>query len=659
MGEAMVRKTLVRSGAVLLLLAVSACTVGSLPPELLAVREEAEVLSRAGKTDRARALLEKAAEISEGELGPDHPEHARSLTRLGWFHQKRRDYAAAEPLYEQALVIREVALGPDHIDVARSLNTLGQLHFHQGRYFEATLVLNRAYYIVQSIRGLVPEHRELAERSLGKAYLWDYHPSWAVEHLEEALALEEAMPVPDDLRIAGTLHDLGTAYSFLRETGKAGPLHRRSLQIRESALGPEHPDVAESLTGLAINHYTMGDDEEAEKLLRRALAIRESTLGAGHADVGRTRSHLAEVFRLRGDTTRATELSAEALRITEIALGPSHGETISALLQHAEILAEQHRFVEARSAFRRVLDHQPKQSPRAVGAQARMLWELGSTADYKGAKVVATSFYEMALEVRQKNLLDLDVEPASAATGSGDCLARTPESSRDAAEIERALALRDEDIALKDSAVARSLNALAVLYRDGCDLAKAEDVAKRALAISAKVFGGLRRETGTAMRTLASVHAAKGELEKAEPLYRGALVILARTKERPHGDLGRRLSALGQAAAAKGQTALADSYHLMALHARELRQGRNRSDLVPTMLKLADNYLRRGELEKAEPLYRHSIAVWEGTVGADTVTFSWTLDTYAGLLRRLGREDEAKPYAERAAEIRAARRGES
>ncbi|CAN0409095.1 unnamed protein product, partial [Laminaria digitata] len=32
---------------------------------------------------------------------------------------------------------------------------------------------------------------------------------------------------------------------------EAGPLYKRSLAIKEKALGPEHPSVAKSLNGLA------------------------------------------------------------------------------------------------------------------------------------------------------------------------------------------------------------------------------------------------------------------------------------------------------------------------------------------------------------------------------------------------------------------------
>jgi hypothetical protein len=39
---------------------------------------------------------------------------------------------------------------------------------------------------------------------------------------------------------------------------EAEPLYRRSLTVREKALGPEHPDVAISLSDLARIHHIVG-----------------------------------------------------------------------------------------------------------------------------------------------------------------------------------------------------------------------------------------------------------------------------------------------------------------------------------------------------------------------------------------------------------------
>jgi len=43
-------------------------------------------------------------------------------------------------------------------------------------------------------------------------------------------------------------------------------IYKRSLAIREKALGPDHPDVAQSLVNLAALYRKTGRDKEAEPL---------------------------------------------------------------------------------------------------------------------------------------------------------------------------------------------------------------------------------------------------------------------------------------------------------------------------------------------------------------------------------------------------------
>jgi len=50
--------------------------------------------------------------------------------------------------------------------------------------------------------------------------------------------------------------------------------YKRSLAIREKALGPNHPDVAQSLENLAELYKATNRPTEAEALKKRAEAIR-------------------------------------------------------------------------------------------------------------------------------------------------------------------------------------------------------------------------------------------------------------------------------------------------------------------------------------------------------------------------------------------------
>ena len=60
-----------------------------------------------GDYGRAEPLQQRALEIREKTLGPDHPDVAISLHKLAALYYDKGDYGRAEPLYQRALGIRE------------------------------------------------------------------------------------------------------------------------------------------------------------------------------------------------------------------------------------------------------------------------------------------------------------------------------------------------------------------------------------------------------------------------------------------------------------------------------------------------------------------------------------------------------------------------
>jgi len=55
--------------------------------------------------------------------------------------------------------------------------------------------------------------------------------------------------------------------------------------MRESSLGPHHLEVAASLNNLAVLLKTVGANEEAEALYTRSIKIKETVLGYNHPQV--------------------------------------------------------------------------------------------------------------------------------------------------------------------------------------------------------------------------------------------------------------------------------------------------------------------------------------------------------------------------------------
>ena len=77
-----------------------------------------------------------------------------------------------------------------------------------------------------------------------------------------------------DSRYGTSLNNLAGLYRAQGRHGEAEPLYKRALDIREKALGPEHPLVALNLEIYAALLRKMGRDSEATRMETLGKAMR-------------------------------------------------------------------------------------------------------------------------------------------------------------------------------------------------------------------------------------------------------------------------------------------------------------------------------------------------------------------------------------------------
>jgi tetratricopeptide (TPR) repeat protein len=204
--------------------------------------------------------------------------------------------------------------------VAQSLNTLACLYDAQGRFDEAEPLYSRSLAIEQKVRG--PEHPNIAALldNLATLHHAQNHFVQAECYYRRALAVREKIGNVRDL--APTLYNLGVLYNDLRNAA-AEPLLKRSLTLREKALGPDHLDVAASLEGLAALHARQGRSTSAEPLYQWAVVILEKALGADHPEVARCLTKLVGVYNARGEFAKAEPFCRRALAIARSPMAPN------------------------------------------------------------------------------------------------------------------------------------------------------------------------------------------------------------------------------------------------------------------------------------------------------------------------------------------------
>jgi tetratricopeptide (TPR) repeat protein len=164
----------------------------------------------------AESLYVRSLEISEKQLGGEHPSTATSLNNIATLYESMGRYEEAEPLYVRSLKIREKHLGAEHPSTAMSLNNIAELYRLMGRYEEAEPLYVRSL--------------KISEKQLG------------AEHSSTATSLNN---------IAGLYYSMG-------RYEEAEVFLMRAIAIREKKLGPNHPYTIGSKQSLEVLRSTMG-----------------------------------------------------------------------------------------------------------------------------------------------------------------------------------------------------------------------------------------------------------------------------------------------------------------------------------------------------------------------------------------------------------------
>lgn len=248
-----------------------------------------------GVYSEARLFFERALDISEEMLGPEHPHTMEILNNLALLIQAQGDRSGARPLYERVLATNEKALGPEHPDTANALNNLASLLHSQEELTAAQSLFERVLAIREKMLG--PEHPATATSldNLAHAVQDQGDLARARALCERALVIYEKSLGPEHHDTAICINHLAGLFWVQRDFAAARPLLERSRTIREKTLGPDHPYTATALGNLARLLLDQGDLASARPLLERALAIREKALGQEHPATIATRDALAKL----------------------------------------------------------------------------------------------------------------------------------------------------------------------------------------------------------------------------------------------------------------------------------------------------------------------------------------------------------------------------
>lgn len=289
--------------------------------------------------------------------------------------------------------------------------------------------------------------------------------------------------------VAALLNQVGLYQKSRAQYAAAEPLFRRSLEIREKKLGPDHLEVAQSLNNLANLLRSQGQYPAAQSLFERSLDIREKQLGSDHLDVAQSLNNLAGLLSAQSQYAAAKPLFERSLDIRERQLGSDHLVVAQSLNNLAGLLKAQGQYAAAKLLFERSFEIREKQLGSDHPDVAQSLKNLANLLRDEGEYVAAELLYRRSLEIREKALGPDHPDVAQSLNNLAVSL-RAHGMYADAEPLfRRAWEIREKHLGTGHPDTVRSLDNMALLLKLQGKPAEAESIYRRSLAICEKTLG--------------------------------------------------------------------------------------------------------------------------------------------------------------------------
>jgi serine/threonine-protein kinase len=430
----------------------------------------------------------------------------------------------------------------------------------RGRTITARELLDRGASRVDKELGGAPKIRASLLYSIADAYsrLGLYDQAQGLARRSYKL---RSLLAPRD---AATVESLSLLANVIRLKGQykeAEPLFREMLQIRTAAFGQDQVRIADTLNSLGECLYLEGKNAEAESKLREALRIyrRESpNLGSG------ARDHLARLLEDRGDYLEAIQLLKEAVEIDRRAQEYNSPSYTTHLHNLAGARARVGDVFTAEAELRESLD-----TERHVLGEAHP--DLGYPLNLLGVVLLEEGEWQRAEPLLHHSLV------LWSKLGQNHPLFVT--ASANWARLLQAKGKYCEGRSYFDRALATAerssnppyykqwvLSRYASLEFDSGNYSKAEELARRALAIQHDMDGGgTGRDTAQTRIVLAQTLIFRHDPASAETLLRRTLEVLKARLPANYPPVTIAEIRLGEALTAEGRPAVAEPILRQAL----------------------------------------------------------------------------------------------
>ena len=265
-----------------------------------------KALAEAGEHRRRDVVGKELLATELDVLGPDHPQTAALMGRIGEAAADEGDFATAHRMIDRAQAITERTYGADSLPAAVMINYAGVVAEAENQLDAAAQAYERVLAIRRKL--LAPDHPLVAHAlaNLALAHRWQHRYTQALAELDTAREIMLQNYGEDNNDVAYETAARGSVLAAAGRFREARDSVQQALAIWKRIDAPEQINVAFTTLGLVQLDIVVGRYAEARELLGPAIETIIRTYGRDYREVA-----VATALRARCDLDEhgATDLA--------------------------------------------------------------------------------------------------------------------------------------------------------------------------------------------------------------------------------------------------------------------------------------------------------------------------------------------------------------
>ncbi len=269
---------------------------------------------------------ERAIALVETHVGPDALQLPHLLLELGYIRRATDDLPGALELNQRALQIYESQLGPEHPRVAAALGQVATAYSESRQLDEAVTTYQRCLSIGEHL-GYPHPTTAGCESGLGLALQRQRKAAEALPHFERALEIYEQTLGAEHPSVARAWNAIADARKDVDDMEGSLEAHERAEAIRKKVLPPGSLETAASSMFVGMHLVELGRYDEGRAKVLEALEVSERDYArhpASRARIGLAMAYatLSKAARATGDVEPAIEYAYKSVEYADYPEAP-------------------------------------------------------------------------------------------------------------------------------------------------------------------------------------------------------------------------------------------------------------------------------------------------------------------------------------------------